>query len=580
MKSINHIQARAWTQAAADGQLPASQQEIMNAHLEGCADCRAYAAEIQTLETNIKRTLQAHWGMPQLSPRAINQLVRGVERNILKGDVFMTDKGSSLKWVLGLGLALGLFLMGGLLTYKFLKYKNAGLDGLQTTPQAVVSINSPQTLSQASEGSALPVDVSSNGYQPLVSTELWVDGILMGVQAAPPGGLFNFNTTFLWSTGPAGEHSLVARTLDAKGDEVMSALVVVNITAYVPSEGAEGGTPFDAGLAGVLPAFDGGGGGNAPPVNPPGPDENESPAQVGLPSVSDWVVNITNTAPPQTPRLTATMDGCIVTLHIHDLSENEEGFQLFRSVLSAPTWTQIAALNSQSATEWITYADELTEPAKVSYYVAAVNSVGTSKSNPVTIDLTSPGCPAAENGQDILTIQPVSFHIDAAVDQAYCYKSMGGVFWDRWPTTGFFLPGTDGFDVQPYKLTLAVNGLDGQPLIDKLDLYVECWGWAGGELTYLGDIHFGSTDLFDLGEQQQGGGIFTMDATFTFGRYDPYGYFLTAPPESAELPNIYAYLTYNPQVCKNHLPGELQNASIFKFSILDEKINFTNSIKI
>lgn len=576
MKSINHTQVRAWIEAATDGLLPASEQELLKAHLEGCTECSAYAFENQALETSLRHALQGKLGQPQLDPQAVNRLVQGIQNGLTSrgGSMKGTKKGENLmsnqgRLFGGLALLIGGFVFlivvlgGGILTYQFLKYKNAGLDGLQTAPQAVVAITSPQTSDQASEGSALPVDVSSNGYQPLVSTELWVDGILMGVQAAPPGGFFNFNTTFLWSPGPAGEHSLVARALDANGDEAMSLPVVVNITAHVPGGGAEeDGAPFDAGPAGVLPAaFDGGGGGNAQPVNPPGQNESESPAQVGLPTVGDWVVNITNTEPPQAPDLTATMDGCIVTLHIHDLSENEEGFQVFRSILSAPAWTKIAALNSQSATEWITYADELPGSAKVSYYVAAVNGVGQAKSNPVPVNLTSAGCPAPEGDQEILIIKPVSFHIDAAVDQAYCYKSLGGVHWDRWPADGFFLPGADGFNIQPYQMTFAVNGLDGEPLIEKLDLYVECWGWAGGELTSLGEVHFGSADLSDLGEQGQDSGIFTMALESDIDIYDPSPQYdiIVPPPESAEMPFTDALLTYDPQVCKDHLPGEFQN---------------------
>ncbi len=575
MTSINHTQARAWVQAAADGLLPASEREFLKAHLEGCAECNAYAVENQALETSLRRALQGTLGQPQLDSQAVNRLAHGVINNVLpgragsmkgttKGENLMTSKGKlfgGLVLMVGGFVFLIVILAGGILAYQFLKYRNAGLDGLQTAPQAVVAITSPQTLSETPEGSPVPVDVSSNGYQSLVSTELWVDGILMGVQAAPPSGPFNFNTTFLWNPGPAGEHSLVARALDANGDMVISLPVVINITAHVPPEGANSGVPFDAGPAGVLPASNGDGGGNAPPVDPPLPNDSESPAQVGLPAVGDWVVDITNTELPQPPGLTATMEGCVVTLHIHDLSENEEGFQVFRSLDNAPAWVDIATLNSQSATEWITYTDELNGPAKVSYYVAAVNGVGQAKSNPVLVNLTSAGCPAPAGDQEILIIRPVSFHIDGAMDQAYCYKSMGGVHWDRWPADGFFLPSADGFDIQPYRMTFVLKSLDGQPLIEKLDLYVECWGWAGGGLTYLGEVHFSSTDLFDLGVQGQDGGIFTMDLEFDLDFYDPSPQYaiVVPPPESAEMPFISAWLTYDPQVCKVHLPGEFQN---------------------
>ena len=88
--------------------------------------------------------------------------------------------------VLLMGFVYLMFVLaGGMLIYQFLKYRNVGLAGLHTTSQAVVAIKLPQAFSQASEGIHLSVKATSNGFRPLVSTELWGDGIWMGLQAAP-----------------------------------------------------------------------------------------------------------------------------------------------------------------------------------------------------------------------------------------------------------------------------------------------------------------------------------------------------------------------------------------------------------
>src|SRR5688572_16163090 len=82
MSSINHTQARAWIQAAADGLLPAFQQELLKVHLEGCAECRANAVENQALETSLRRALQSQLGQPQLHPQAVNRLVHGIHNEL------------------------------------------------------------------------------------------------------------------------------------------------------------------------------------------------------------------------------------------------------------------------------------------------------------------------------------------------------------------------------------------------------------------------------------------------------------------------------------------------------------------
>lgn len=453
-------------------------------------------------------------------------------------------------------------LTGGILTYQFLKYKNAGLNGLQTAPQAVVAITSPQTFSQAPEGSPQPVNVSSNGYQPLVSTELWVDGILMGVQAAPPGGLFNFNTTFLWSPGPAGEHSLVARTVDAQGNIAVSTAVLVNILPYVPGPDADSGVAFDTVPAMVLPGAAGGGTGGSEDGELPSPGDSVGPAQAGAPSPADWLTGLTNKQPPKAPGLVVSIEGCATTLSIHDLSNNEEGFQIFRSTDYAPGWTEIATLSSQSALNWITYPDTLNGASQASYYVAAVNSAGQAKSNLATASFSSTDCPAAESSQLVLSVEPLSFTTDLPVDQAYCYKSMNNALWERWPQEGFFLPGADGFDIQKYKLTFAVNGLDGKPILKTFDLRLECWGWEAGALKFLGEAHF-MNDVSNLREQdEQRGGDISIILKFEVGKPN-----IKAPspnppdpaPTDPSYPYIFALLSYDPNLCKDHLPASAQN---------------------
>jgi len=444
----------------------------------------------------------------------------------------------------------------GLLVYKFYEYGNAGLNGLQNAPQTNVAIIAPQPYSSASVQSPLPVNVSASGYQPLTSIELWVNGVLMGIQAAPPEGLFNFNTAFLWTPGAAGEYSLVARALDSNGDSAVSPAVMVKITPFLAPEGAE--VAFEEGPPSVLPAAPSG----APSAGLPGANESVGDAGVGAPSVSDWMVNLMNKEAPQAPELAITVQGCSVNLNLHDLSDNEEGFQVFRSLNNSPAWAEIASLNSQSALDWITYQDELAGGNQAVYYVVAVNGVGQAKSNLAAASIDPADCPIAEPGPEFLTINPQSLVIDLPVDKAYCYRSLGGLYWQRWPTTGFFTPnGEDkGLDVQGNGLVLALNGLDGEPIIETQDLKLECWGWTGGHLEFLGQFEIANEELLDLGQHEEKGGIFTLIHTSDISIHDPYAkYKLWSLPESAQMPYIHLVFTYDQNFCVDHLPADAQN---------------------
>ncbi len=456
----------------------------------------------------------------------------------------------------------------GVLLYKFYEYKNAGLDGLLNAPQSSVTIIAPKPYSSASVQSPLPVNVSASGYQPLTSIELWVNGVLLGVQAAPPAGFFNFKTSFLWTPGAAGEYSLVARAQDSNGDSAVSPAVMVKITPFLSPEGAE--VAFEEGPPSVLPAAPSG----APAVGLPGANESVGDAGVGEPSVGDWLLNLTNKEAPQAPELAVAVQGCAVTLNLHDLSDNEEGFQVFRSLNNSPAWVEIATLNSQSALDWITYQDKLTGGDQAIYYAVAMNGVGQAKSNLAAASIDPANCPSGEPGPKLLMINPLSFTVDLPVDQAYCYRSLGGLYWQRWPTAGFFTPSesVDGeLEIQGNGMVFALNGLDGEPIIETQDLHLECWGWSAGELKFLGEITFavhdwifeaaaGDQGLLDLGQHEGQDGIFTLDLNFEIGEYDAYAKFEQwSLPESAQMPYIFAFLTYDQNLCVDHLPADAQN---------------------
>jgi len=61
MAELSHQIARAYLQTAADDMLSASNQTLLDSHLIGCKECRAYAESLKSLERRLERVSHAHW---------------------------------------------------------------------------------------------------------------------------------------------------------------------------------------------------------------------------------------------------------------------------------------------------------------------------------------------------------------------------------------------------------------------------------------------------------------------------------------------------------------------------------------
>mgnify|MGYP003336595852 FL=1 len=85
MNTMSHDQARQWIEQAADGLLGAEQENVLEAHLASCAECRAYAAELANLETALSAALQAHWPQFELGPEAVDRLVNDIQSQAPRG---------------------------------------------------------------------------------------------------------------------------------------------------------------------------------------------------------------------------------------------------------------------------------------------------------------------------------------------------------------------------------------------------------------------------------------------------------------------------------------------------------------
>ncbi|MCJ7622646.1 MAG: hypothetical protein MUO76_04015, partial [Anaerolineaceae bacterium] len=195
-----------------------------------------------------------------------------------------------------------------------------------------VSIGRPVPGAQLAAGESLLVSATAVGPDAFLLVELWVDGVLAGVHAAPSGGALAFSTHFYWLPIEPGAHSLIAAAIDSEEEKTMSAQVIVYVT---PDESrGEILTSADGDFPTVLPAPDGDSYGAPGP-----PDDNESigPAGGWSGSPGDWVNSITADEKPAAPELVGTTECCGSTLSIHDLSSNEEGFAIYRQSTNTST---------------------------------------------------------------------------------------------------------------------------------------------------------------------------------------------------------------------------------------------------
>ncbi len=137
MKALTHAQARQWIEQAADGLLDASRQQDLAQHLQGCADCRAFAAELASLESEIGRTLKAHWGQPTLPKPGEQKLVKQLQDQFRSGK---PPAGSPPFLLIGLLLIL--------LAIAIWYFANAGAFAPNATPTAT---NTPTLVPSATQ---------------------------------------------------------------------------------------------------------------------------------------------------------------------------------------------------------------------------------------------------------------------------------------------------------------------------------------------------------------------------------------------------------------------------------------------
>lgn len=408
-----------------------------------------------------------------------------------------------------------------------------------TLPNVVIV--EPPYGSELVTGQSVAVLSNARSADRITKQELWVDGLVVYVATTRDSqGQKEFVATLLW-TPQAGQHTLVARALDARGNVGTSSVVRVNVvesTANRQSQSllqvAQPGDTLDsiAKENGVTPdqlrqANPGvpdppppGEWVNIPPnnaqegrnddqpggaVNDPGPVPLPPGADVGPANPSPGfgpplLLGMTGLYPPTPPELVSVVpnNDCTATLTWRDKSNNESGFYIYRADLGSPDFHKVGPqpLGQNDVRAALTYTDTHVFGMR-DYNVAAFNGAGEAASRIVRVMI--PLCPQVGAVQ-MLEIEAESMSVSAQTEQAYCYIALEGQRpFERVPTEQSEYLHSTGQRGNSSDWNIAAHYGGGNKRVipapangQPLRVEVECWGARvtneGGEAFSLGSF--------------------------------------------------------------------------------------------
>lgn len=462
-------------------------------------------------------------------------------------------------WIAGVAAALVVSALG---LYWFVFKPGQAPGSVQALPE--IAIMEPVQGSLYAPGSQVPVEIRTFGEFEVAAIELWIDGQLLGSQAAEPGKSMPPWTSFLWLPSQPGTHSLVARSLGSDSPLAFSDAILIDISEDTTADG--GADTVDYPLPSVLPTA-----GDLPAMIPP-----SFPGSV--PVVEAWSgapgpASSGDLGPkPHAPELIAEANGCGVQLLLHDQDEAEQGFRIYRQASNSQGWKEVAVLQPQDGMGWLAYNDTA-YPGGFVYYASAFNQAGESPGNMSQVNIPQENCPSSPQAHPALALNLDQLLEGIDWDRAYCYRSADGTRWERFPLEGFFNPPTSPADTQA-EMQFSLTNARGSGADSSLVLQLNCWGWNEGNLEFLGHFqHQFDLSSFDTLPAQIGKSEFqdsllylpaaltpqvhpfSGEVGFKFNPELP----LPLPEFDGSMPYVHPYSSTDPEICTQHLPPEFQN---------------------
>ncbi len=377
----------------------------------------------------------------------------------------------------------------------------------------LVSISQPLNGATFAVNQTINIFVETYTEQPMQDIQLYVNGkVLPNTNSPFPPGKKKLIASWVLTPSKEGTISLLARASTQDGKTTVSNAVHIKVLSqdlfnsrYAASNIGSAPTPDPTQQAAFLdsidnatessppPGYSEGGSEASPPEEEEPPAEEppqEPPQQPGsniLPigtiiSIQKYIQLVFPILPPAAPTIDGGGNQCDGILIVQDNADNEAGFYLYRLDPGAIAFKQIATLDGKVGKAAFSYHDTGLANGDYMYYLVAFNAAGESASNIIFIHIDDPQCAAAVPPN----FEPESIPIDASqpVDKAYCYGSADDMPWVRLPNAQdtFILPVNGKFDLLPYWDLIPLP----KPLPPKFNLNMECWGWSGDTLVFLG----------------------------------------------------------------------------------------------
>ena len=471
---------------------------------------------------------------------------------------------NSRKLLIGCGLVvivgLGVFMIGMILA----SIPEADQQVPAGLGSSLVNINQPLNGAQLPLNQPVSVYVEAFGDQPLQDLQLLVDGEPQPGGLSSPAGDKKMIASWTFTPDKEGVHTLLARLNTRNGRTVLSNAVTVsflppgqvsiplvlgNVNAPLVINAETSQIDLNAELQGGIPGspptgFNEQGDGVNPPPFITEPPKQESPAEPAQQPGGNLIPikyllwgqtlmeDLFSTELPAAPKLDGGSNQCDGILVVQDNSANELGFFLYRLDPGQQAFSRIATLDGKTGQAAFSYHDPGLALGKYLYYLAAFNAGGESASNIISITVDAVQCAVANKPK--FDVESIPIDPGQPVDKAYCYGSAGEMPWVRLPydRDTFIYAGNNKFDLAPYWDLIPLP----QPTPLEVTLTMECWGWSGSTLVYLGT----SSQTFEL----PGGPAPTPGPGGTLGEPPTYK---VANPYNAEITN-------DPNVCKDHVP--------------------------
>ncbi len=376
---------------------------------------------------------------------------------------------------------------------------------------------------------SVPVRAMVKSTDRVTAVELWIDGELFAIRDGLNDHTFSTATgEWFWQPATTGLHTLFVRGADSNGETNYSK--IVHIQAVEASGSRKLITPVIGQTLDQIAASNGidvnellennpdleadqplgpdqdifipeapepvkeVGDASIDPYEPPTPKSSKGGMEWlgNLPGIGNLIQNITgtpNSSLPAAPTLIKAelQSGCSAYLEFKDNAGNEDGNRIYRAVPGQTGFSKVADLPPYITKTIIHQDPKLNIKGGWTYYAAAYNGKGESKSLPITIDLTDPTCfppeqePATEPGgdkyrgkftEDLIIISP------EPVDMAYLYVTINDQT-SRIPAdSGTFFQKGSGytFDISEYLLA----NIETLPDATEYRIKVQLWGWKGG----------------------------------------------------------------------------------------------------